>query len=61
MAHTLDDRLICEILSVLEEIPAGRVDMKRFQRPEGYWTKQEELPCNVSHPYRISPAWAAVP
>lgn len=44
MAHTLDDRLICEILSVSEEIPAGRVDMKRFQRPEGYWTKQEELP-----------------
>ena len=38
------DRLICEILSVSEEIPADRVDMKRFQRPEGYWTKQEELP-----------------
>ena len=44
MAHTLDDRLICEILSVSEEIPVGRVDMKRFQRPEGHRTKQEELP-----------------
>lgn len=44
MAHTLDDRLICEILSVSEEIPVGHVDMKRFQRPEGYRTKQEELP-----------------
>lgn len=44
MAHTLDDRLICEILSVSEEISADRVDMKRFQRPEGYRTKQEELP-----------------
>ena len=44
MAHTLDDRLICEILSVSEEIPAYRVDMKRFQRPEGCRTKQEELP-----------------
>lgn len=44
MAHTLDDRLICEILSVSEEIPVGRVDMKRFQRPEGCRTKQEELP-----------------
>lgn len=44
MAHTLDDRLICEILSVSEEIPAGRVDMKRFQRPEGHRAKREELP-----------------
>lgn len=112
MAHTLDDRLIYEILSVVEEIPAGCaasygqiasligrpqnarlvgrvlrsaslygdypchrvvnhagrtapgwpaqrvlleaegvgfrpadcVDMKRFQWPEGYRTKQEELP-----------------
>ena len=44
MAHTLDDRLNCSILSVWEEIPADRVDMKRFQRPEGYRTKQEELP-----------------
>ena len=44
MAHTLDDRLICEILSVSEEIPDGRVDMKRFQWPEGRRTEQEELP-----------------
>lgn len=44
MVHTLDDRLICGILSVSEEIPAGRVDMKRFQRPEGRRVKQEELP-----------------
>lgn len=44
MAHTLDDRLICEILSVSEEIPADRVDMKRFQRPAGRRTEQEELP-----------------
>ena len=44
MAHTLDDRLSCEILSASEEIPADRVDMKRFQRPECYRTKQEELP-----------------
>ena len=44
MAHALDDRLICEILSVSEEIPADRVDMKRFQRTEGCRTKQEEPP-----------------
>lgn len=44
MAHTLDDRLICGILSVSEEIPDGRVDMKRFQWPEGRRTEQEELP-----------------